>query len=243
MMGAGVPDSCLLVSFAASCGTTTETKLKNCNVYELFAKLISKYDFLSVRDENTFNIVKPMSKVGCQKHLDPVLIFDYCAWMPLKTKFDGYIVVYGYDYRICDPGVIESVKSFAREKKLKTVALGFQQSWCDVTYLPGPFELLSIFKNASYVITDTFHGTVFSIKFQKKFVSIVRDSNSEKMLDLLNAFSLSDRILSSDSVLSHLLEKPLDSSRILSILDKEKDLAMKYLVRCFGYGGVENDEV
>lgn len=48
---------------------------------------------------------------------------------------------------------------------------------------------------ADYVITDTFHGTVFSIKMNTKFCTLVRDSNRNKLEALLNKLDKLDKIL------------------------------------------------
>lgn len=48
--------------------------------------------------------------------------------------------------------------------------------------------MLAYFINADYVITDTFYGTVFSIKYQIPFATIFRESNKEKLSDLLLSF-------------------------------------------------------
>ena len=49
----------------------------------------------------------------------------------------------------------------------------------------NPFELLSYFCYADYIITDTFHGAVLSIKYSKQFAVWIRDSNKQKLGDLL----------------------------------------------------------
>ena len=89
-----------------------------------------------------------------------------------------------------------------------------EQSWCDTTYLPIPFELLGIFRDADYVVTDTFHGTVFSLKYQKPFVTFVRESNKQKLIDLLETFSLTNRIVSDTSKLAKQLKEKLNREAI-----------------------------
>ena len=74
------------------------------------------------------------------------------------------------------------------------ISIGHYFSWCDEVVIPTPFEVLAYFKGASYIITDTFHGSVFSIKFNKEFCTIVRDMNSNKLVSLLKQFGLENRI-------------------------------------------------
>lgn len=75
------------------------------------------------------------------------------------------------------------------------ISIGHYFSWCDEVVIPTPFEVLAYFKGASYIITDTFHGSVFSIKFNKEFCTIVRDMNSNKLVSLLKQFGLENRIV------------------------------------------------
>ena len=144
MLGGLVKNTQILISYAASCGSTTLDALRQEDLCEVFSKLISRYNAISVRDCNTMNIIKTLTGIECTRHLDPVLVFDYNGWIPQKRKFKNYIIVYGYDYRISDPAIINAVKTFAQENSLQTIALGMEQSWCDTTYLPTPFELLGI---------------------------------------------------------------------------------------------------
>ena len=67
------------------------------------------------------------------------------------------IANYGYSSRITKQEGKE-IKHFAKKNGLKLIAIGGEHSFCDVSIYPKPFEVLSIIKNAAYVVTDTFHG-------------------------------------------------------------------------------------
>ena len=62
----------------------------------------------------------------------------------------------------------------------------------------GPREFLGLFKNASFVITSSFHGTVFSIINRKPFVTTLYRSTSSRVVELLQNLSLENRIISPD---------------------------------------------
>ncbi len=224
----------ILISYAASFGFTTIQLLQQNNMMDEVADCLKRFNDISIRDINSYEIVKMMTGRDPVKHLDPVLIFDYPERLKYKLRFKDYIVVYGYDNRICDPDYIEEIQRFAKKYHLKTVALGMQQDWCDINYLPHPFELLRLIENANYVITDTFHGTVFSIKYQKQFATIIRDSNQQKLSDLLNTFNLSDRRITKPTQLEEVLFQSYNKESVRSILKSEKDNAIKYLHRWLG---------
>ena len=102
------------------------------------------------------------------------------------------------------------------------------QSWCDKQILCTPFELLVYFKNADYVITDTFHGTVFSIKYNKKFVTIVRDSNKQKLTDLLERFNLKTRIINHPDEIAKKLSTPISYQYANEEIQRYKKAAEQY---------------
>ena len=82
--------------------------------------------------------------------------------------------------------------------KLKLISIFCRYDWCDEAIIPEtPFDVLGWFKGAEYVVTDTFHGTIFSIITGRKFVTLVRKSgrvtNREKISSLLRQLELEER--------------------------------------------------
>ena len=73
--------------------------------------------------------------------------------------------------------------------------------------MASPLEVLAYIKHADYVITDTFHGTVFSIKYQKKFGTIIRDSNRQKLGDLMEKFGVMERRICELEKIEEILNK------------------------------------
>mgnify|MGYP000780584088 FL=1 len=109
------------------------------------------------------------------------------------------------------------------------IALGFYQPFCDEYILAKPLEVLAYVKNAAYVVTDTFHGTVFSIKYQIPFATIIRESNKQKLGDLLELFHLTGRKVTCLSKLPEILEAKMDLTNIRDILAKERESSLSYL--------------
>ena len=84
-------------------------------------------------------------------------------------------------------------------------------------------------KNADYVVSETFHGTVFSIKYQKNFAVVVRDSNYNKLHDLLARFGLEDRMLTKERCLGEILAHGVAAEPIRNRLEEEKARSRQYL--------------
>lgn len=225
-----------LISYAASFGNTTLERLDKYGVSKQIGHYLKRFDALSVRDENSAQIVRSLTGKEPYQHLDPALIggIEKMQWKDNCEK--GYIAVYAYPNRIKqDEG--DAIVAFAKEKGLRVLSL------CGTQKLPGfedikpcsPFEILPYIKNAEYVVTDTFHGTIFSVICHVPFAVYCRRpqdvsySNSEKLLDLLKKLNLEDRLVSEGSVLREVLEGRIDFEQVDCIRDQEKTAAMEYL--------------
>ena len=107
------------------------------------------------------------------------------------------------------------------------------QAWCDKFIYAHPFDLLGYFKHADYVVTDTFHGAVISIKYNVSFVQFIRSSkgysNNQKVGYLLSMFGLEDRIVYDSEKLENTMLKSIDYDKVNNILKVEKTKAKDYL--------------
>lgn len=220
-----------IVSYAASAGFTTIDGLKKYGIYDEVSDMLKdNFCCISVRDDNTYNLVKTLTGITPEMHLDPVLVGDFSGQIIEKHDLDKYVVVYSYEERMSDRAdEAESIQRFAHENGLKTVSIGNFQKWTDLKIEASPFELLGYIKNADYIITDTFHGTIFSIVLKKQFVTIVRESNKQKLNALLKKFSLENRQLRELSELSEILVDPIDFSKANYLREFERKRTVDYL--------------
>ncbi|WP_175629938.1 polysaccharide pyruvyl transferase family protein [Bacteroides acidifaciens] len=217
-----------LISYAASFGTTTLEKLEKYHIINDIAGDLSCFDALSVRDTNSQNVVAALcGQIPC-RHIDPVLLYDFGEVDTMVVDRKDYLIVYAYADRITKEEAKE-IRAFAKSKNLKVIALGFYQPFCDEYILAKPLEVLAYVKNAAYVVTDTFHGTVFSIKYQIPFATIIRESNKQKLGDLLELFQLTERKVTCLSKLPEILEAKMDLTNIRDILAKERESSLSYL--------------
>lgn len=226
-----------LITYAASFGNTTLEKLQKYNKTEELSNLLSNFDSISVRDENSAQMIKKLTKKDVVYHLDPVLIYNYpnqVGLIPQLNVSEKYIIVYAYNNRISKK---ESawIKQYAKKNKLKVYAIGGAQKCADKFIDCSPFEVLAYFKNAEFIITDTFHGSIFSIIMHKKFVTLVRKSigneygNEEKLTDLLKRLNLEDRITFNIEDVDKILEKEMNYNKVEEIIKNEREKTIKYL--------------
>ena len=217
------------ITYAASCGYTTYEKVAELGLSEKIWASLTKLQAISVRDKNTKAFVQSVLSVEPEQHLDPVLIYDWKNEVPQTRRYGNYILIYAYDNRIYDESEINAIKKFAKKHHLELISFGVYQRWCDRNVSCSPFELLSYFDGAKYVITDTFHGTVISIKRNKPFAVLIRESNKEKLTDLLERFGLTDRELMSINALEDVITKDIDYSHINEKIRIAQSEALDYL--------------
>ena len=168
-----------VVTYAASCGSTTLESARQYGIEKEIYQAMRKLEHISVRDGNTAEFVEGILHKTPNRHIDPVFISDYDVYIPKQKKRNPYMLVYAYPNRIYDVKEIEAIQSYAKERNLDVICVGMQQRWCSKNIAANAFELLAYVKNADCVVTDTFHGTVFSIKYNKRFVWIIGAIESE----------------------------------------------------------------
>lgn len=217
-----------VISYAGSFGTTTLEDINHYGVRDKIIGAMRKMSAISVRDTNSVEVVRNLLGIEPSFNIDPVLLFDYQKYA-VQPKETNYIVVYSYPNRIKGKEEVDAIKKFAREKGKRLISICFYFPWCDETVIPHPFEVLGYMKNADFIITDTFHGCVMSIKFNKQFVALVRESNRQKMSSLLNQFELGSRMCESFESLAEIMSTPIDFKLVNNHLEKERRNGYNYL--------------
>lgn len=228
-----IPNAKKIVSYAASFGNTTYNKLEYYQLVEEIKNSLENLDSISVRDDNSQEII---TKMGFKpyRHLDPVLIWGGEGYNVSTSIQEDYILLYSYPNRIKNKDEIDAIKEFSRRKQLPIIPILSEYSWCEKTVFPTPpLEVLTYFKKAKYVITDTFHGSIFSIISHKQFCTIIRDSNRQKLTSLLSSLSLDDRIFEKDMSLSNLLDQTINWIEVEQILERNRQEAFSYLSNSF----------
>lgn len=225
----------IVVSYAASFGNTTYQKLMSFGKLDEIKHYLSTFRMISVRDNNSCNIVEKLLGKKPEINLDPVLMYDFMATIPDNQIRKNYIIIYAYRSRITIEEV-EEIKAFAKRVGKKLISVSGQMDFCDEHISLNPFECLNLFRHADYVITDTFHGTIFSIINKRKFVTLIRESNGrsygnqEKLQDLLNRLGVLNRSYSYDrDNLYDRIVSEIDYDNVFNIINIEREHTKRYL--------------
>lgn len=218
------------ISYAASFGVD-----KIPDMYkDKYCKFLKNMDCISVREEKGKQIIEDLSNktkdsIVC---IDPVFLFDKSKWEQYLTNplFDEeYILVYSINKSEC----YEVAKKLSQEKQIKIVGLQVPMSMrgdFKKIQTESPEEFLTWIHNAKYVITDSFHGTAFSIIFNKQFVVCTGGktmSRASRQMNLLNLVNLGSQICSVNDY--SMINNNIDYYRVNNQIDKKRQEALTYL--------------
>ena len=228
-----VPQADQVITYAASCGATRFQNLNEETRAEIRSSFLNVSGF-SVRDENTREFVDQLTEGRTiHTHFDPVWCWNFDEEISKESLPEGlpakYCIVYSYYNRIHNPEEIQAIRSFCKERGLTPVAVGAPQMWLKNYSVGSVFQLLKVFQNAAFVITDTFHGTILSEKLNGRYAVLLRDSNRNKLSDLLKKIHAGEHLISDfteiNRVYGYVTQRELSSEYQI----QAKQQAMEYL--------------
>lgn len=215
------------IAYAVSCDMLLHSEApKN------MGNLIESYDAVSVRDNYTRETVKKLCNLNDESVvlvLDPALMWEL-RYDPLVSPpvYKDYIVVYGLNW---DEDFIKAATSYAKKKGLKTISVGYINSWCDFSVkmleLRCP-EWLGMFANAERVFTSTFHGLMVGLNFRKQVKFDQVEGVKNRSQSLIENLGIQDAIYSFDEEIEWCeFEKKLMREREKSLTFLRKALDYK----------------
>lgn len=230
-----IPIADKVVSYAGSFGHTTYEQLLEENLTEEIGKTMKEnLSSISVRDQNSYDIVERLTGIKPELHLDPVLIYGYKDIVSNDESMcqKPYMIVYSYRGRISDKREVHEIVSFAKSNRLRLISIFCRYDWCNEAIVPKtPFDVLRWFKGANYIVTDTFHGTIFSIITHRPFCALLRDTNEQKLGSLLEQLSLDRQRIFYKEIgnIKSVLCNQIDYENVEKILLLEREKAVNYI--------------
>lgn len=198
-------------------------------------KWISEFAHLSVREDSGVQLIKELTGKDATHLVDPTLMLDGNTWkekLGIKDRSDNYILAYFLD----KPS--ENAKKAICELKeylnCEVVAIPYQfddMSYCDKFVPTGPIEFLDLVNNAKCVLTDSFHGTAFSINLHTPFYVFRREygaahSQNSRIDSILKKMKMTDRYEPSN-VIQDIQSVDFDYSE--NVLSEERQKARNYV--------------
>lgn len=220
-----------VITYAASCGATKYENVPE-KAKERIRETFLNVNAFSVRDENTYEFVRKLTSKKIEQHYDPALIENFDEELAGCKKWEKlpehYCIVYSYYNRIYKEEEIQAISGFYKKKKLTIVSVGAPQMWIKNHLILDPFEMLAAFQKADFIITDTFHGSIFSAKYAQRFGVIIRESNCNKLIDLLRKLNETAHIINDIKNIETIYNINNDTKKIAEFADREKIKTIKY---------------
>lgn len=205
---------------------------------QFYKERISQFEHISVREEVGADIVRDLIGRSVEVLIDPTLMLDKNEWLEIASKSKhkptkSYILTYflGEESEKIK-GFVDNL-SYKYDLEIVKLEEGSGIIKDELRYTTGPGEFIDYVNSAKVILTDSFHGTVFSILFEKPFISFSRNDASYSMnissrLDtLLRKFQLEDRKWDNIKESNNIME--IDFSNVPKILKREREKAYKYL--------------
>ena len=198
--------------------------------YPELSKMASLWEHVSVRDQYTYDVIKSMTNKKIYKVCDPTLLLTKIDYSKLIKPNEGKKkFLFLYLFKSPTDNQMEEINSFAKSHNLILIqGTGIRKmKFVDKVIPNSPSFFLQYFYNAEYVITDTFHGVMFSINFEKNFLVLQRNKN--KVNDLLVFFDLNNRIVDFETDIVNRLNLPIDYHNLKEKIGAMRDASWEYL--------------
>lgn len=223
------------VAYAPSIGITKYPKF----FIPKIKPLLDRFDALSVREKEGADILKSFLYREVEAVLDPTLLLSVENWskllLPCRLLAEEYVFCYFLSYNEC---YMQYVREFASRKKLPIVVFALEgRNWNfgDKMIAGGPKEFLTAIHGASFVFTDSFHGTIFSLHFKKQFFVFKRfednDSNSQnsRITNLLRLVNMEDYFIGKSDLCRIDNLPAIDYRTVPVVIQQERDKSITYL--------------
>lgn len=211
------------ISYAASMGVT-DIPFEN---KEKFSTLIKNIDSYSVREKEIIPIVKSITGREPTVNIDPTFLVSGDRWRCLQLEYKirkPYILVYAIYW---DKSLNAQLKKLHKKTGLPIVSIqsSFRNIYSNkILSDVGPAEFLWLVDNAEAVITSSFHGTAFSVIFNKKFSTVINPNAKSRISSLLNVLDIK-----TPSVVDVIDEFNIDYNSVKEIINKEREKSLEYL--------------
>jgi hypothetical protein len=221
------------ISYAPSFGTA--------KVDERFTNEISTYiknlDAVSIRELEGKEQIKEITGIEAEHVLDPVFLLDKNQWLEVADDeikiVEPYLLLYA---RERNKLLGDLAIKIAKEKNLKTVniseiMLGLNNYHRNIFGI-GPGHFLYLLKNASVVCTNSFHGTAFSIIFEKPFIAVSHRTRNTRIDSILNTLDLSSQLITNQCQFNYASADDLvnyDLKKTNVLLNNEREKSIRFL--------------
>lgn len=229
------PEGCKRATYAVGVNFA-DTVTNRLQIQELVRAL----DAISLREDKYMRIIKRASdnRIPLHQDLDPTLLLDAREYAPFEAEpcqrqKQPYIVTYTMGDK-SQGQVYATAKKLGEMLNIPVIDMTGNATRGNRVFgvesiKVGPDEFLSYIKHAAYVVTNSFHGTAFSVTYRKQFVVIPHTKTGNRVTDLLNRVGLSSRWCSSQEEAIKLIQMPVDFTGVTENIAALREQSMNYI--------------
>lgn len=192
------------IAYAVSVGTDQINHAHGAQI----AKWLKDYSAISVREEKTAEQLSALTGKEVVWTADPTLLFDRTFWSDfcVGASFpkEKYLLCY---FLTDNPWYFDYASALAKYLHLKVLLIPSSAIYTErkVCYRKavGPIEFVSLFQHAEYVLTDSYHGSIFSMLFEKGFIYLKRFEDTDPICQNIRITSLFQKV----GLMNHIIEK------------------------------------
>lgn len=184
----------ITVSYAASFG---DSHFKEED-YPILNKRLQNFKAIGIRENDMLSYVRSHVKVRTERVIDPTLLLDASEYDIITAKeqlHEKYLLLYSRRY---NKKMEDYADALAKKNGWKVVEISIRATNADkhiMRYDAGVEEFLSLVKHCECMVTNSFHGIIFSTLFRRPFYCFSREQGDKKIGELLTLFGLTNRML------------------------------------------------
>jgi hypothetical protein len=224
-------------SYAASFGK----EFLDASFRDLIGQYLRRLQYISVREASGKDIVREVSGREATEVMDPVFLVAAHDWEALlghpSPSPCPYILLYSME---SSEPLLDSARYLAERYQTQVIHLSWgmkKDPGIDrVINNAGPLEFIELIKSASYVCTNSFHGTAFSIIFRRPFVVVPHKSRNTRITGLLEKLELTSQMVTDNHSLHQLAERNLsyDTAKTAALQQNATDSSFDFLRTTLG---------
>lgn len=215
------------IAYAASFGTSqweyTRRQTRKCGA------LAKTFNAISVREDSAVGLCKKYLNVDATHLLDPTLLLSASEYNKLLNDIPskGASLLFAYILDVTEEK-IQYVKLYSEKMGLTPI---IKSAGDDIKPDDSIEEWLSYFRDSKYIITDSFHGMVFSIIYSKDFLLFPNaQRGADRFLSLLNTLQINDVIADMQHLDIDISPRNIDWNSVQICLDRQKIISKNFII-------------
>lgn len=217
------------IAYAASVGRDTIEE----NERKQIKKWLDNLDYISIREKTGVDLYSSLTDKKIENVLDPTLLLSTEEWDKITNNKKSINKKYIFSYTLgAEKQVLDIIERISEKLKMGIVEISYKKNFKNEIKNvndAGPSEFVELIKNSDFVLTNSFHGMVFSILNKKQFFVFTRGKMNSRIYDLLDILDLKNRIIDNENINNIDMNEKINYNKVFKILESERNKSIKFL--------------